>query len=69
MKFEYDLEYHHIPVKKMTITRNTFYGEGPDIKLQSVDGCEKDFDVYHGGRTFTYEHIPLQEMIDKAYYT
>ena len=68
MAFEYDLEYHHIPVKEISITHQTFYWEWPDIKVQSVDGCDKDFEVYHGPwRSFPYEFIPLQDMIDNEY--
>ena len=68
MTFEYDLEYHHMPLKKMSITYNTFYWDWPDIKLQSVDGCVKDFDVYHGWwRLFPKETIYLQKMIDEEY--
>jgi hypothetical protein len=37
MDFEYDLEYHHVPAKKLSITYDTFYGDGPDLKVQSVD--------------------------------
>ena len=38
MIFEYDLEYHHMPLKKMSVTHETFWSsdEFPDIKLQSV---------------------------------
>ena len=48
MQFEYDLEYRSVPLRKMDITYETFYSEDdlPDIKLQSVDWCDKDFDAY-----------------------
>ena len=68
MSFEYDLEYHHLPVKKVSITYETFYSDWPDIKVQSVDWCDKDFEVYYGwGRSFPYEYFPLQDMIDDEY--
>jgi hypothetical protein len=46
--FEYDLEYHHLPLKKMSISYKTYWSNDnyPDIKMQSADGCAKDFDVY-----------------------
>ena len=39
MVFEYDLEYHPLPLKKMSITYDTFWSNDkwPDIKLQYVD--------------------------------
>ena len=64
--FEYDLEYHAVPLRKISIARYTYYGAWPFIKVQSVDWCEKDFDVYSfsgfgcGGTT-----IELQKEIDK----
>ena len=68
MSFEYDLEYHQLPLKKMSITYDTFYGEWPDIKLQSVDWCDKNFMVFPGWwRSFTPITIPLQDMIDEEY--
>ena len=66
--FEYDLEYHHIPLKKISIVHNTFYCPDSCIKIQGVDWCEKDFDSYTcvgfgcGGET-----IKLQNMIDGEY--
>lgn len=70
--FEYDLEYQHVPLKKMSITYETYWSddEFPDIKLQSVDWCIKDFIWYvnlNGSRKFQSKNIPLQEMIDKEY--
>ena len=68
MSFEYDLEYNYFPLKKLSITHNTFYGQWPDIKSQAIDWCEKDFDVYHwGGRSFPKETISLQKMINDEY--
>ena len=68
MTFYYDLEYHQLPLQKMSITYDTFYWAWPDIKLQSVDWCQKDFDVYFGwSRWFTHKTIPLQEKINKEY--
>ena len=68
MSFEYDLEYHQLPLKEMSITYDTFYGEWPDIKLQSVDGCDKNFMVFPGWwRSFSPIIIPLQDMIDEEY--
>ena len=48
MVYEYDLEYKAVPLRKMSITYDTFYSndELPDVKLQSIDGCAKDFEVY-----------------------
>ena len=68
MTFYYDLEFHQLPLQKMSITYDTFYWPWPDIKLQSVDWCKKDFDVYHGwSRSFPHEVIPLQKKIDDEY--
>ena len=71
MVFEYDLEYRSIPLRKMDITYETFYSEDelPDIKLQSVDGCVKDFDAYINlwWRSFGKEVIELQKKIDETY--
>ena len=71
MVFEYDLEYRSIPLRKMDITYETFYSNDnlPDIKLQSVDWCEKDFDAYiNGWWSFWKQRILLQDMIDETYY-
>ena len=72
MKFEYDLEYRSVPLRKMDITYETFYSDDdlPDIKLQSVDWCDKDFDAYinWGWRSFWKKTILLQEMINDTYY-
>ncbi len=69
--FEYDLEYHHVPLKKMSITYETYWSDDdfPDIKLQSTDWCIKDFSWYVNLKTreFAGKNIPLQEMIDKEY--
>ena len=71
MVFEYDLEYHQLPLKKMDITHETFWSSDnlPDIKLQSVDWCVKDFDWFINSwwRSFEKKVIPLQEYIDKEY--
>jgi hypothetical protein len=39
MIFEYDLEYHNMPLKKIGLTYETYYSSDalPDIKVQSVD--------------------------------
>jgi hypothetical protein len=39
MVFEYDLQYHALPLKKMSISYDSFWSNDklPDIKLQSVD--------------------------------
>ncbi len=72
MVFEYDLEYRSVPLRKMEITYETFYSDDdlPDIKLQSVDWCTKDFDAYinWGWRSFWKDTILLQEMINETYY-
>ena len=70
MQFQYDLEYKNIPLRKMDITYKTFYSDDvlPDIKLQSIDWCSKDFDVYENWwRSFNERKIPLQNMIDETY--
>ena len=70
MVFEYDLEYHQLPLKKMSITYDTFWSEDdlPDIKLQSVDWCDKNFDWFvNGWRSFSKVSVPLQKLIDKEY--
>jgi len=69
--FKYDLEYHHIPLKKISITYDTFYWEWPlpDIKLQATDWCDKNFDVYINGWrwSFAKKIIYLQKMINNEY--
>ncbi len=72
--FEYDLVYRHVPLKKMSITRKTYRSddEYPDIKLQSIDWCVKDFSWYVAEtgnklRLFSGVDVPLQEMINKEY--
>ena len=71
MIFEYDLEYRSVPLRKMEITYETFYSKDdlPDIKLQSVDWCVKDFDAYINWwwRSFAKELVELQKMIDETY--
>ena len=71
MVFEYDLEYKSIPLKKMSITHKTFWSDDdyPDIKLQSVDWCEKNFDGFINShkRSFQNTVVPLQELINKEY--
>ena len=72
MVFEYDLEYTQIPLRDISVTYVTFWSDDdyPDIKMQSVDWCVKDFDVYVNSwesRVFNYDFIPLQDMIDEIY--
>lgn len=72
MIFEYDLQYHSLPLREMSIAYKTFWSNDdiPDIKFQSVDGCEKDFDVYINwwrNKRFSYKKIPLQDMINDEY--
>ena len=71
MVFEYDLEYYQIPLRKMSITYKTFWSDDkfPDIKLQSVDWCEKNFDWFINSwkRSFKSTLVTLQELIDKEY--
>ncbi len=72
MEFEYDLEYHPLPLKKMSITYDTFWSNDkwPDIKLQYVDWCWKDFDWFINlwkNRSFQNKKVPLQNYIDKEY--
>ena len=71
LEFEYELEYHHVPLKNMSISYETYWSNDkyPDIKLQSVDGCTKDFDGYINSwkKSFTQKTIGLQDMIDKEY--
>ena len=71
MIFEYDLEYHALPLKKMNISYNSFWSNDklPDIKLQCVDWCGKDFDWYINiwKRSFQNKLIPLQGDIETEY--
>ena len=71
MSFQYDLEYTGIPLKEISISHKSFRSddEYPDIKIQSNDGCEKDFNVSINGwwRSFKNQTIPLQSMIDELY--
>ena len=71
MVFEYDLEYKQLPLKKMSITYNTFWSNDklPDIKLQSVDWCDKNFDWFVNlwKRSFKDTVVDLQKLIDKEY--
>ena len=71
MIFEYDLEYHQIPLRKMSVTYDTFWSKDkyPDIKLQCIDGCEKNFDWFVNlwKRSFKKTIVPLQEIINKEY--
>ena len=73
MQFEYDLEYRSIPLREMSITYDTFYWGGdeyPDIKLQSVDWCAKDFDAYLNWwltRRFSKTLVELQDKINDTY--
>lgn len=71
MVFEYDLEYHAIPLKNMSISYVSFWSndELPDIKLQSVDWCVKDFSWFVNvwNRRFQNKSVPLQKYIDKEY--
>ncbi len=71
MVFEYDLQYHALPLKKMSISYDSFWSNDklPDIKLQSVDWCVKDFDWFLNmwKRLFQKQLIYLQKYIDKEY--
>ena len=70
MIFEYDLEYHNMPLKKIGLTYETYYSSDalPDIKMQSVDWCEKNFRVYiNWWRSFSPKFIPLVDMINEEY--
>ncbi len=71
MVFEYDLEYHALPLKKMSISYDSFWSNDklPDIKLQCVDWCVKDFSWFINiwKRLFQGKSIPLQKYIDKEY--
>ena len=70
--FEYDLEYHAMPLKKINITYDTYYSHDafPDIKIQSVDWCDKSFGVYINWwqlRTYSYDAIPLEDIANAEY--
>ena len=71
MVFKYELEYTSIPLRQMSISRNSYRSPDllPDIKMQSTDWCEKDFDAYvnQGWRKFIKWKIWLQAEIDKQY--
>ena len=69
--YQYDLEYSDLALKNMYITYDTFWSNDkyPDIKLQSSDGCIKDFDAYinQWKRSFSKNVIKLQSMIEDEY--
>mgnify|MGYP002853791363 CR=1 FL=1 len=68
--YTYDLEYQWIQLRKMDISYVTYWSNDkyPDIKLQSVDGCSKNFDAYiGGGRWFWYQLVALQDDINNIY--
>jgi len=71
MVFKYDLEYAATPLRKMDISYRTFWSDDdlPDIKMQPVDWCAKDFDAFvnSGSREFEKQTILLQDMIDSVY--
>ncbi len=70
MIFEYDLEYHNMPLKKIGLTYETYYSSDalPDIKVQSVDWCEKNFGVFiNWWRSFAYDEINLVDKINEEY--
>ena len=72
MDFEYDLEYVQVPLKKISLTYNTFYSDDsfPDIKMQAVDWCAKDFTSYINmwwSRVFSPTVVQLQNKINKEY--
>lgn len=70
--FEYDLEYKELQLRDMSITYDTFWSSDkyPDIKLQSIDGCTKDFDGYINlWWNFSRKRIPLQKRIEAQYET
>ena len=69
--YEYDLEYTSIPLKDISISYETSWSPDdlPDIKVQCTDWCNKNFNAFVNGwwRSFGYELIPLQDMIDQTY--
>ena len=72
MVYKYDLEYHGIQLKDLSLSYETFWSEDeyPDIKTQCVDWCTKDFGAFINGwssRSFGYKEIKLQEMIENTY--
>ena len=70
MIFEYDLEYNQIPLRDISISYKSFWSKDqlPDIKMQSIDWCSKNFDAYvNWWRTFKKDEIPLQQMIEDIY--
>ena len=71
MVLEYDLEYHGTKLKNIDLTYDTWWspGELPDIKIWSVDGCDKSFFAYVNGwgKQFTYTPVDLQSEISSIY--
>lgn len=69
--YQYELEYANVPFTKINITYKTFYSEDdyPDIKLQSTDGCVKNFDVFlwNGSRSHQWQWIYLEDKIAEYY--
>jgi hypothetical protein len=59
-----------MPLKKIGLTYETYYSSDalPDIKVQSVDWCEKNFGVFiNWWRSFAYDEINLVDKINEEY--
>ncbi len=72
LRIGYELEYTDIKVKDMSLNYDEYWNNDayPDIKFQSIDGCDKDFLAFinkWASRSFTAKNIPLQSEIEKSY--
>lgn len=72
LRIGYELEYHDMKVKDISLNYDEYWNNDqyPDIKLQSIDGCDKDFMAFVNkwkSRDFVRQNIPLQDEIDKSY--
>lgn len=71
----YELEYTDIKVKDVSLSYDWTWDflssdKYPDIKIQSIDGCDKDFLAFLNkwkSRDFFGKKIPLQSMIEQTY--
>ena len=72
LRIWYELEYADMKVKDMSLNYDEYWNNDiyPDIKLQSVDGCDKNFLAFINSwtsRTFNAKNINLQSEIEKSY--
>ena len=62
--YKYDLEYDWLPVRDVYMDYSWKY---PSIKLQSIDWCEKNYDLYENitWKNFKKKVVKLQDDIDR----